>query len=287
MLNYRPIIYGGRSQIIVTMKLSGVKSETHFKAMALILAALLTGCAGFRKAADLPEDPHNYKLTGNTWYAGYSERSRLNYIVTLPSDYDTGSKKYPLILFLHSQAERGSNVTLLIDNQSGGSDLIAPLALKDKNFPFITISPLCPAHYGWPVLNQRVNRLLKDVTVKYRTDLSRIYITGVSMGGMGTWSVAMKHPHWFAAMAPISGGTMFPMTVMRPKRIKNIPVWAFHDRYDKTIPIKFEEKDIERLKKAGGNVRYTVTETGRHEIWTDIYNKPDIFNWLLENEKKK
>ncbi|HNX66861.1 MAG TPA: hypothetical protein PKH02_08260 [Bacteroidales bacterium] len=265
----------------------GVVNKFIRALLFMVVSSLVTGCLGFREAAGRPEGNHADSLTGNYWRAGYSGKSRLNYVVTFPHDYDTDSSSYPLILFLHSQAERGDDINLLIDNESRGSDLLTPVALKDKDFPFITISPLCPKHWGWPVIDWRLNRLLREVTKKYRINTSKIYLTGVSMGGMGTWSLAMGYPHWFAAIAPISGGIMFPMTVMKPRSIKNIPVWAFHDRYDTTIPIRFEENKVNRLIHAGGNVKYTVTETGRHEIWTDIFDKPDLFNWFLEYEKGK
>jgi len=271
------------------MSLNKMIQRVLFKvtAPALFVASLslLTGCLGFREVTARPTGNQTDSLTGNYWQAGYSKRSKLNYVITFPASYNETGSGYPLILFLHSQAERGENISLLVDNEFKGSDLLAPVALKEKNFPFITISPLCPKHWGWPVIDRRLNRLLKDVTKKYRINTSKIYLTGVSMGGMGTWSLAMDHPHWFAAIAPISGGIMFPMTIMRPRSIRNIPVWAFHDRYDKTIPIRFEESKVNRLIKAGGNVRYTVSETGKHEIWTEIYSRPDLFNWFLGFEK--
>jgi predicted peptidase len=265
----------------------GIIHIISLTSFCLMVPVMLTGCLGFREVAAKPEGSHPDSLTGNYWRAEYSRKSKLNYVVTFPAAYEENTSAYPLILFLHSQAERGDNISLLIDNEFRGSDLLAPVALKDKNFPFITISPLCPKHWGWPVIDWRVNRLLKDVTKRYRINTSEIYLTGVSMGGMGTWSLAMGYPHWFAAIAPISGGIMFPMTRMKPGSIRNTPVWAFHDRLDTTIPIRFEEGKVNRLIKAGGNVKYTITETGKHEIWTGIYSKPDLFNWFLKNEKSK
>jgi len=192
---------------------------------------------------------------------------------------------FPLILFLHSQAERGTDINLLVKEDN--KDIISPLALKDEQFPFITISPLCPKNYGWPFLDRRLNLLLKDVTRKYRINTSKIYLTGVSMGAMGVWSLAMDHPHWFAAIAPISGIIIFPMTIMKPRTLKNIPIWAFHDRFDTTLSIKYEEGKVKRVIKAGGNVKYTISETGNHEIWKEIYAKPDIYNWFLGIVKEK
>lgn len=243
------------------------------------------GCISLRKINDMPVGKHTDSITGNYWYAEYSKRSRLNYIVTFPKQYEETNTKFPFILFLHSQAERGTDINLLVKKENG--DCLAALALKDKQFSFITVSPLCPKNYGWPFLNRRLNLLLKDVTKKYRISTSKIYLTGVSMGGMGVWSLAMYHPKWFAAIAPISGIIIFPMTIMRPGAVKNIPIWAFHDRFDSTLSIKYEESKIMRVIKAGGNVKYTISETGKHEIWKEIYAKPDIFNWFLGIEKKK
>jgi predicted peptidase len=129
--------------------------------------------------------------------------------------------------------------------------------------------------------------LLKDVIGKYRVSTSRIYLTGVSMGAMGVWSLAMDHPHWFAAIAPVSGVIIFPMTIMKPKALRNIPIWAFHDRFDTTLSIKYEEGKVKRVIKAGGNVKYTISETGNHEIWKELYAKPDLFNWFLGIIKEK
>ena len=242
-------------------------------------------CISFKKIAGMPAGKQIDSKTGNYWYAEYSQRSRLNYIVTFPKRYEVTGEAFPLILFLHSQAERGTNIDLLVKEDN--RDIISPLALKDEQFPFITISPLCPKNYGWPFLDRRLNLLLKDVTRKYRINTSKIYLTGVSMGAMGVWSLAMDHPHWFAAIAPISGIIIFPMTIMKPRTLKNIPIWAFHDRFDTTLSIKYEEGKVKRVIKAGGNVKYTISETGNHEIWKEIYAKPDIYNWFLGIVKEK
>jgi predicted peptidase len=258
------------------------------RSLLIICVALITitqGCISFKEITGMPAGNQVDSITGNYWHADYSKRSGLNYIITFPKQYEETNDPFPLILFLHSQAERGTDINLLIDKANG--DCLSHQALKDKQFSFITISPLCPKNIGWPLLDRRLNLLLKDVTGKYRINTSKIYLTGVSMGGMGVWSLAMDHPEWFAAIAPVSGCIIFPLTIMRPKALKNIPIWAFHDRLDTTLPIKLEESKVLRVIKAGGNVRYTVSETGNHEIWKVIYAQPDIFNWFLGIEKKK
>jgi predicted peptidase len=253
----------------------------------LILLSVLPGCMTFKKITAIPAARQSYTITGNYWSADYSRRGGLNYIVTFPRKYFETNESYPLILFLHSFAERGRDLKLLIKNDEHGDDRLGVKALKESQFQFITISPLCPAHEGWPFLDRRLNLMLKDALKKYRINTSRIYLTGISMGGMGTWSLAMDHPHWFAAIAPVSGAIIFPMTRLKPHALRNIPVWAFHDKNDSTISIRYEQGKAERLKKAGVNIKYTVTDSGGHEIWKDIYSKPDIFNWFLGIEKRK
>jgi predicted peptidase len=248
---------------------------------------VLPGCISFRKITNIPAGIHRDSISGNYWSADYSRRGGLNYIVTLPGKYFETNGSYPLILFLHSFAERGRDLRLLIKNDEHGDDRLGVKALKESQFQFITVSPLCPAHEGWPFLDRRLNLMLKDAVKKYRINTLRTYLTGVSMGGMGTWSLAMDHPHWFAAIAPVSGAIIFPMTRLKPHALRNIPVWAFHDSKDSTISIGYEEGKAERLKKAGVNIRYTITETGRHDIWKDIYSGGEIFKWFLQNEKVK
>jgi predicted peptidase len=262
-----------------------IQKAIHFITGVLMLT-LISGCISFKKIANMPVGPQVDSATGNFWSAGYSGRSGLNYIVTFPLHYFDSNESYPLILFLHSYAERG-DLNLLVKNDNGANDRLSLIALKNKQFPFITISPLCPQNEGWPFLDRRLNLLLKDVTKKYRINASKIYLTGVSMGGMGVWSLAMGHPHWFAAIAPISGAIIFPMTIMKPGAIRNIPVWAFHDKKDSTIAIKYEQGKVARLVKAGVNVKYTISDTGRHDIWKDIYTRKDIFDWFLGIEKRK
>jgi predicted peptidase len=271
------------------MRLNNFIDKMILKRILLIISVAFMfishGCISFKKITGMPVGKQTDSITGNYWYAEYSKRSRLNYIITFPKQYEETNETFPLILFLHSQAERGTDINLLVKNENG--DCLSPLALKDKQFSFITISPLCPKNIGWPFIDRRLNFLLKDVTKKYWINTSKIYLTGVSMGGMGVWSLAMDYPQWFAAIAPISGIIIFPMTIMKPKALKNIPIWAFHDRFDTTLSIKFEEGKIMRVIKAGGNVKYTISETGNHEIWKEIYAKPDIFNWFLGIEKRK
>ena len=258
------------------------------------LVLVLSGCAHFGPLADLPAERSTDPATGNFWEASYSEESGLNYIITFPAEYDStasggsgsgGSENepaYPLIIFLHSLEERGEEIEKLINNPEGEGKGLAAYALAAEKFPFLTVSPLCPKGTGWPMITARLSRLLEEVSTSYPVDSSRIYLTGVSMGGMGTWSWGMAAPEQFAAIAPISGGIYTPPMERNPEALTAVPVWAFHDRYDPSIPLKKEEGFVEEVLEAGGSVRYTVTEEGRHYIHTSVYAAGDLFDWFLE-----
>jgi predicted peptidase len=242
---------------------------------------ILSNCASFVRT-ELPTGRQSDPSTGNYWIADYSAKSGLNYVITFPKEYAIDSnKKWPLIVFLHSMAERGNNINLIISNPEGEGNGIIPYVLKKENFQFITISPLCPDKAYWPSIDDRLDLLIEDINAKYLIQTEKVYLTGVSMGGMGVWSLAMSHPKWFSAVAPISGAIYFPPMIENLQAIKNLPVWAFHDLNDPDIPISKEQDTIRRLQQINPNVTYTISETGEHYIHEDIYEDNQLFNWFL------
>jgi predicted peptidase len=250
----------------------------------LCISAVFISCVSYPKKPIVEKTQIN-EITGNIWREKYSTKSGLQYLITFPKSYDIEQQNdYPVILFLHSMEERGSDVSVLLYNPIGEGNGIAPYALNNR-YEFITVSPLCPQNAYWPLISKRLNLLLMDIVDTYRVKKRNIYLTGVSMGGMGVWSLSMKYPDWFAAIAPISGGLYFPFMKENVKAIKKIPVWGFHDRYDPSIPLKKEHSTIDRLSKLGGTVKYTISEKGEHYIHEDIYNNGELFSWLLAISK--
>lgn len=201
----------------------------------------------------------------------------LNYLLYLPGDYSSSSKEFPLIIFLHGAGERGDDLELV---KAHG---IPKIVEHQNDFPFVTVSPQCPIDRWWvdPWLIEALNALLDEVIAKYQVDKSRVYITGLSMGGFGTWTLAMMYPEKVAAIAPICGGGMPWMAF----RIKNIPVWAFHGAKDEIVPIQRSEEMVEALKKISGNVKFTVYSEIGHDSWTETYNNPELYRWFLEHRK--
>ncbi|MBO1004015.1 prolyl oligopeptidase family serine peptidase [Pseudogracilibacillus auburnensis] len=204
----------------------------------------------------------------------------LAYLLSLPVDYEESeNKSYPLVLFLHGRGERGDNLNLV---KAHGP---AKLAEK-KEFPFILISPQCPIeiprYSTWPVYTDELIALVDDIIERYRVDEKRVYVTGLSMGGYGTWDIAKKYPEKFAAAAPICGGG----STKDIERLKNIPVWAFHGAKDDVVLIEESKEMVEALRAVGGNVKFTIYPNANHDSWTETYNNPEFYTWLLSQKKE-
>ncbi len=159
------------------------------------------------------------------------------------------------------------------------------LVRQGTNFPFIIIAPLCPEGERWQ--NDSLLKLLETVTKKYAVDTNRIYLTGLSMGGYGTWSLGVSHPEKFAAIAPICGGGQVIDILLagygKPSNpLGSLPIWAFHGAKDPVVPLEESERMIRAMKKAGAKeVKLTVYPEAQHDSWTETYNDPELYDWLL------
>ena len=197
----------------------------------------------------------------------------MDYLLYLPPNYEA-KEKWPLMLFLHGSGERGNNLDLV--KKHGPPKLIG----AGKGFPFIVISPQCPKDRHWEPLELTV--LLDDVISKLKVDTDRIYLTGLSMGGFGTWQLAAYAPDRFAAIVPICGGG----DTMWAKRIAHLPAWVFHGAKDPGVPLKRSQDMVDALKKAGDNVNFTVYPDAGHDSWTATYDNPKLYEWLLEQKRR-
>lgn len=195
-----------------------------------------------------------------------------NYLLFLPKGYET-KEKWPLIVFLHGAGERGNNLEYLKRN---GVSLVVE---EQTNFPFIVISPQCPHQQYWAV--PLLIRLLDEASANFKIDLERIYLTGLSMGGYGTWHLAAAKPDLFAAIAPICGGGDAEAAFY----FKNLPVWAFHGAKDNIVALSESEKMVQAVKKFGGNVKFTVYPEAGHDSWTETYNNPALYEWFLQHQR--
>ncbi|HEV2131679.1 MAG TPA: prolyl oligopeptidase family serine peptidase, partial [Longimicrobiaceae bacterium] len=196
------------------------------------------------------------------------------YLLFLPAGY-AGSRgeRWPLILFLHGAGERGDDLEKVMIH--GPPKLVA----ERPDFPFIVVSPQVPEDRIWSV--SFLDALLEEVTERYRVDPDRIYVTGLSMGGYGTWHLAMEYPHRFAAIAPISGGG----TITGACTLRHLPIWAFHGAQDEIVPPSRSEELVERLRRCEGNVRFTLYPDAGHDAWTRTYENPELYEWFLRHRR--
>jgi predicted peptidase len=217
---------------------------------------------------------------------------QLPYRLLRPKAYDA-QQKYPLVVFLHGAGERGN------DNQKQlvhGMNDFASDEIMAKH-PAFVLAPQCPEGQVWG----GISRLAKvatppdtltpalDATLKaaaglqqeFSIDAKRIYITGLSMGGYGTWNALANRTELFAAAAPICGGGE---TSSAPK-FKDIPIWAFHGADDKTVPALRSREMIDALKAAGGNPKYTEYPGVGHNSWAQTYSDPALYEWLFAQRK--
>ena len=205
-----------------------------------------------------------------------------NYLLFLPQDYDQKkSKRWPLILFLHGAGERGTNVWLAAVHGP-------PKIVKTKpDFQFIVVSPQCPSGQTWN--NDTVMALLDEITAKYKVDKSRVYLTGLSMGGYGSWSLATAYPERFAAVAPICGGGDPIRILVADKKtlgqLKSLPIWAFHGAKDDAVKLEQSEQMVNAFKKIGNDVKLTVYPEAGHDSWTEAYNNPELYEWFLKHDR--
>lgn len=199
----------------------------------------------------------------------------IKYLVFLPADFGKPEKKdvkWPLLLFLHGSGERGADLELV--KKHGPPKIVE----QKKEFPFVTISPQCPAEKRWNA--DELAKLVDHGANTYQADPKRLYVTGLSMGGAGTWDLLAGYPGKFAAAIPICG----PGDPAAAEKMKATPIWVFHGAKDQGVPIAKSEEMVEAIKKVGGNVKFTVYPEAGHDSWTETYNNEEVYKWLLEQK---
>lgn len=196
----------------------------------------------------------------------------MDYLLFLPQDYDKKAS-WPLMLFLHGAGERGDNIDLV--KVHGPPKIVE----AEKDFPFVLVSPQCKSKRWWQPTE--LTALLDEIVENYKVDQDRIYVTGLSMGGFGTWSLAAYTPDRFAAIVPICGGG----EPYRTKRYPHLPVWVFHGAKDTVVPPERSQEMVDAIEKHDGNVKLTIYPEAGHNAWTETYDNPDLYEWLLQQKR--
>jgi predicted peptidase len=199
--------------------------------------------------------------------------TKVKFFLALPDDYDKSTDKFPLIVFLHGAGEQGDDLNMI--KRHGMPKLLA----AGQKFPFIVASPQSPVNVWQP---QVLNAFIDDIAATYKVDESRIYLTGISMGGFGTWNYAVTYPNRCAAIVPICGGG----DPKQATKLAKLPVWAFHGAMDDRVPIVKTAEMIKAIEDVGGQPKFTIYPDAKHDSWTKSYENPELFKWLLEQNRK-
>jgi predicted peptidase len=207
---------------------------------------------------------------------------QVRYLAFLPRDArGVSGQRWPLLLFLHGMGERGDDLSLV--KKHGPPKLVG----SDPRFPFILIAPQCPLGEWWS--NESLLALLDEVCEKYPVDRSRVYLTGLSMGAFGGWSLALACPERFAAVALVcGGGNPFPPFGFEAKRaeaLKTLPFWAFHGAKDPVVPASESVRMAQVLERFGCSVRLTIYPEAEHDSWTQTYANPALYEWFLQQRR--
>ncbi len=223
-----------------------------------------------------------------------SDGDTLRYRVMFPEEMVEG-QQYPLVLFLHGAGERGSDNTAQL---TWGLDVFAADDFRNEH-PAIVIAPQVPAGSFWANLNWRqegaalmdeptlplklAHELVLKIKESYPVDPNRLYVTGLSMGGFGTWDIITRHPDLFAAAMPICGGG----DPSKAYRIKHLPIWNFHGALDNVVPPDLSRDIINALWEAGGKPGYTEYPDVDHFSWVPAYNDRYVLDWLFSQNKER
>ncbi|MEE2709625.1 MAG: prolyl oligopeptidase family serine peptidase [Gemmatimonadota bacterium] len=221
------------------------------------------------------------------------------YQVYLPPDY-TSYQSWPVILFLHGAGERGDDG--LIQTKVGIGNAIRQY--RDR-FPCLVVLPQCRPELGWTgAMEEQALQALEETVHDFNGDRKRIYLTGLSLGGCGTWAIALHHPGRFAAIVPVCGWIAVPNTDMTlenagffgrlnpyathaepftaaAEQLGDTPAWVFHGDADEVVTVEESRRMVAAMEAGAGNVRYTEYPEVGHNSWDNAYAEPDLMPWLL------
>jgi len=199
-----------------------------------------------------------------------------HYVVNLPKDYDE-SKSYPLVFFLHGAGERGEDLEVACRH-----GYMRYVREDGAEYPFIFVAPQCPEPDYWGCYNESLFRFLDDICDTYPVDRDRVILTGFSMGGTGTWMLAMKDPSRFSCIVPVCGTGI----VWNAKRLAGLPIRIYHGDDDPIVPFEESVSMLRELTRAGADVKLTICYGVGHNAWETAYTDPDLIDWMLAQKRK-
>ena len=206
-----------------------------------------------------------------------SDGGSISYLLYLPKNYDP-AKKSQLILFLHGRGESYGPLSLVA--KWGPPQFAA----RGDELPYVLLSPQCPGDDSWakPTQQKRLIELLDHIIQTHSIDQDSMCLTGLSMGGYGSWQMAADHPRRFASVVPVCGGG----DPRDAEKLKALPIWVFHGDQDSAVPFQRSVEMVDAIKQAGGTkIRFTSLEHIGHNCWSATYATPELFQWISQQKK--
>lgn len=196
----------------------------------------------------------------------------MNYKVFYPDDYND----LPLIVYLHGAGERGTDISHI--HRHGLPKMLS----SGVQIPAVVLCPQCPAYFVWDNVAESLKEIIDAVAKEYKIKNDRILLTGSSMGGFGTWMMALTYPTFFAAIAPIAGGGMS----WRASKLKTTPIYVMHGTKDLTVPPVYSKLMADAAKEAGADVKLLELDGYGHNDGIDYaYEQTDLIDWLLAQRR--
>lgn len=199
------------------------------------------------------------------------------YLIYLPLlYYERANYKWPLLVYLHGGGDDKGNLDILI------SDSLPKKLMTESNLPFIAVAPLCDEAQYWHV--EMIKLFIDHIVSSLQIDITRIYLTGISVGGTATWLTAIEYPELFAAIVPVCGSAPLNLEGIADQLVR-LPIWVFHGAKDYTVLPKFSLQIVNTLVVIGGDVKLTLYPDLGHECWDKTYSTSALFEWLLQQHR--
>lgn len=227
----------------------------------------------------LTEGPYAKRITGS--FVKATSNQGLNYQIYGNPQWDN-KQRYPLVIWLHGSGQSGSDN----EAQMGGATGVFTSSTNQTERPCFMIAPQCPsADIGWnKAVADQLMALIADLASKLPIDMKRLYLTGSSMGGFGSFSLAVKYPQVFAAVVPLCGGS----DVKNAAVLKAVPIWAFHGDKDDMVPVERTRNVMNAITAAGGELaKYDELVGAGHGITGMVYSKPELHQWMFSQVRKQ
>ena len=218
----------------------------------------------------IAQESNNFELIHTSFSKEIKQTVKLDYLLYLPTSYNN-TETYPLLIFLHGD---GGQKDINLIRSYGPPKLIE----EGRNFPFVCLAPQLPGETHWNP--DALYALVQEIIDTYPVDKDRIYLTGLSRGGFGTWEFAVTYPDLFAAIAPVCARGISGI-----ERVKDIPIWIFHGELDPGVPVQDSKLLYEELIAVNADVRITIYPDLGHDIWDRVYNDELFWEWLLAQKK--